>query len=76
MRCAAYISVNGGAPHRCTRNTGYEHFDRDTMHECKITDATGKSGLIVRWASWRQVQPAATPEGTRVEYGSMPGVIR
>ncbi len=62
MRCIATISVNGGAPVRCTRNLGDEHFDRETMHECKIPDSNGKSGLIVRWASWRTIQAAPTPE--------------
>ena len=61
MRCTATISVNGGGPYQCTRNIGDEHFDRETMHECTITDSTGKSGLIVRWATWRRVQPSATP---------------
>jgi hypothetical protein len=72
-RCTATIDLwrpNGICSQRqCERNFGEEHFDHECMHECKIFDAGGNSGVIVRWATFRLVQDAVTPLSTSTGKG-------
>jgi hypothetical protein len=63
MQCGAVLVRDGHILARCERNIGNEHFSNDAMHECKTTDADGKSGVLVRWATWRTITAAATPDG-------------
>ena len=64
QRCTATIDLwcpNGICSQlQCERNVGEVHFDRERMHECKIMDTEGNSGRIVRWATFRVVQPCAS----------------
>lgn len=57
--CANTIVVDG-IEYRCNRKTGDTHFSNGCMCETKITDPDGTSGRLVRWSTWRRVQPCAT----------------
>lgn len=58
MKCPETINING-TEHQCRHELGQDHFPQG--HEAKVPNADDKeSGLIVRWSTYRTVQPCAT----------------
>lgn len=62
LTCSCTINVAGG-DYVCEREIGNAHFPKDCMHEVRIPDEGGESGVIVRWLSYRRVQPCASGGG-------------
>lgn len=64
-RCEASINI-AGSVHQCKLNTGSGHWsDKDgpMPHEVEILAADGNSATVIRWSTWRKVQPCASGGG-------------
>ncbi len=66
MQCTSALLIDGFLRH-CQRKIGDGHWESKdaypAMHEAKIPNPDGKSGLIVRWGTYRVVRPTPTPRG-------------